>query len=188
MTASRCRRSRRRRTRKISWTISLNRSAGTRFPSNRWSGREFRCRVRTFHNETRKSAWKENNLLWWNHKGEQQLVGRCYRAALTNLGCAAAQPYRITATIFRGAVDGRDSSGPRRRRWYLQKEILALAIRRARRKRPRWLCLDDAKTALWCPINKAAFRKPLTAQRRNRLQQNYYCQKIRRPMPSSRLD
>ena len=34
------------------------------------------------------------------------------------------------------------SSGSRRHRRFLQKEIAALAIRRARRKRPRWLCLD----------------------------------------------
>jgi len=147
MTANRCRRSRRRRTWKISWTISLNRSAGRRFPSNRWSGREFRCRARTFRNETRKSAWKYNNRENENLKREQQLVGRRCRAAVIILGCAAVQPYQITATIFHDAAGGRDSSGPRPRRWCLQKEISASAIQRDHRKKPYWLCLGGVKTA-----------------------------------------
>jgi len=61
--------------------------------------------------------------------------------------------YEITATIFRGAADGRGSSGSRRRRWCLQKEIAASAIRRGRRKKPRWLCLDDARNFFSCCLN-----------------------------------
>jgi len=48
--------------------------------------------------------------------------------------------------IFRGAANGRGSSGPKRRRWCLQKEIAASAIRRGRRKTPRWLCFDGANS------------------------------------------
>jgi len=40
----------------------------------------------------------------------------------------------IMAKVFRGAADGRGSSGPKRRRWCLQKEIAASAIRRGRAK------------------------------------------------------
>lgn len=46
---------------------------------------------------------------------------------------------KFTATIFRGAAHGRDSSATRPRRWCLQTENSASAIRRGRRKRPRWL-------------------------------------------------
>src|SRR5487761_2482475 len=51
---------------------------------------------------------------------------------------------RFTATIFRGAADGwwpsaGTSSAPRPRRGCLRTEISAPAIRRGRRKRPRWL-------------------------------------------------
>jgi len=48
---------------------------------------------------------------------------------------------KTTATIFRGAANGRGSSAPRPRRGCLQTEIAASAIPRGRRKRPRWLGL-----------------------------------------------
>ena len=53
----------------------------------------------------------------------------------------ALHRFDFTATIFRGAADGRGSSAPRPRRWCLQTETSASAIRRGRRKKPRWLCL-----------------------------------------------
>jgi hypothetical protein len=43
----------------------------------------------------------------------------------------------IAATV-RVEVGGRGSSGSRRRRWCLRKEISTSAIQRGRRKRPRW--------------------------------------------------
>ena len=49
----------------------------------------------------------------------------------------------FTATIFRAAADGLDSNGSKLCRWRLQIGISASAIRRGRRKRPRWLCRRD---------------------------------------------
>jgi hypothetical protein len=57
----------------------------------------------------------------------------------TGVHCSAAfGGGRITAKVFRGAADGRDSNGSRRRHWCLQKQIAASVIRRGRRKKPRW--------------------------------------------------
>jgi hypothetical protein len=47
----------------------------------------------------------------------------------------ALHRFDFTATIFRGVADGRGSSAPMPRRWCLQIEISASAIRRGRRKR-----------------------------------------------------
>ena len=61
-------------------------------------------------------------------------------------------PYVVScnfkATIFRGAANDRGSNGSTPRRWCRQKAISVPAIQCARRKRPRWLCLDGAKKAL----------------------------------------
>ena len=56
---------------------------------------------------------------------------------------------QIKGPAVRGGAGGRDSSGSRRRRWCRQKEIAKSAIRRGRRKMPRWLCLDDAIAVRW---------------------------------------
>jgi len=72
---------------------------------------------------------------------------------------AIAWAMMFTAAIFRGAADGRDSSGPKPRHWCLQKEISVSAIRRGHRKKPRWLCFDAGKRGgeshklVFCCIN-----------------------------------
>src|ERR1035437_2542373 len=48
--------------------------------------------------------------------------------------------FSFTVIIFRRAANGRGSSAPKPRRWCLQTEIAASAIRRDSRKRPRGLC------------------------------------------------
>jgi len=119
---------------KISWTISSSRNAGIPRPSSRWSGRGFRCRARTSRNEIRRSAWVKNT----RRTGRNQL-NRSKRSPLFPWLASVD----FTATIFRGGADGHGSSGPRRRRWCLQTEIAASAIRRGRRKTPRSGGLDD---------------------------------------------
>ena len=52
----------------------------------------------------------------------------------------ALHRFEFTALVFRGAADGRGSSAPRPRSGCRQTEIAASAIRRGRRKRPRWFC------------------------------------------------
>ncbi len=125
---------------KISWTTSSSRNADTRCFSNPSSGRGFRCRARTSRNEIRKSAWVE--IIRWGETPSSLNFIRGKVKARQSL----APPDGITAIIFRGAANGRGSSAPRRRRWCLQKEIAASAIRRGRRKRPRWTGSDAAKT------------------------------------------
>lgn len=71
----------------------------------------------------------------------------------------------IRATTFRGAANGRGSSAPRLRRWCLQIKTAASAIRRGRRKRPRWLCLGDERKLLRC-IQNLECRKPALNSRR----------------------
>jgi hypothetical protein len=128
-----------RRRRRISWPVSPNRNAGRGYSSNPSNGPGFRCRVRTFRNEIRKSAWEENNLLRLKNKREQYWQGGV--AASPRL-VQAARPHRITVIIFPDAADGRGSSGPGPRHWWHQKETPVLAIQRGHRKRPHWLCLD----------------------------------------------
>src|SRR5882724_4490063 len=63
------------RTWKISWITFSSRNAGILNLSNPLSGRGFRCRVRTFRNGIRKSAWKEIILPRKNCKS----LNFCYR-------------------------------------------------------------------------------------------------------------
>ena len=48
------------RKRKTSWKASSSRNSGIWFPSTRWSAREVRRRSRISHNETRRSAWRQD--------------------------------------------------------------------------------------------------------------------------------
>ena len=105
------------RTWKISSRFWPSHNAGISSPSNPTSGQEFRNRVRTVRNGIRRSAWGKNNRRGKNLK----------------------------ARVFRDAANGRGSSGSRRCRWCLQKEISMSAIRRGRRKTPRWHVFDDGK-------------------------------------------
>src|ERR1035437_9895622 len=65
----------------------------------------------------------------------------CCHSARSNSKRSAS--LAVMASISRDEVDDRDSNGSTLHRWCLQKEIAASAIRRGRRKIPRWLCLDD---------------------------------------------
>ena len=76
----------------------------------------------------------------------QKLASSCWFASGIPAG-------GFTAAISRGVADGRGSSAPRPRRWCLQTEISASAIRRGRRKRPRWLCLGDGRKLSRCLQN-----------------------------------
>src|ERR1019366_962556 len=75
----------------------------------------------------------------WSTPRRFALIGRSL-FALASWTAVVLYRFEFTATIFRGGADGRDSSAPRPRRWCRQTEMAASAIRRGRRKRPRWLC------------------------------------------------